>query len=155
MNLSSNRLYHLQGYKIGASIGLVIGLAVFINLPTIGGVIAKTVIFTLLGASIGHIFDKPGLKSLTLSIVLIVPATVVTGFVPPQCTLELYIHEPTENPLTGEVQTGDYEGYRLEACDKGRHPWYYQQTSQEKITEYCNNNPNTSYCDKMELPVYN
>ncbi|MFB6213347.1 MAG: hypothetical protein ABEJ07_02175 [Candidatus Nanohaloarchaea archaeon] len=139
----------IKFYQAGALLGLVAGLLMFVNLPSLRGVVVNTTLLVLLSASAGHVFDRRNFYSVGLTALLLLPVLFFTGFLPAQCTTEQVIHPPARNLLTGEVHAGGYEPFRVNPCDKQRYPWYIKELPRERLQPYCMENPGDSYCEML------
>lgn len=130
----------------GAILGLALGMISFINLPSLSTFVLYTVALTAVFAVVGHLASHRGWKKLmTIGGVVAVVAglfLIILG----GCTLESWFAAPAENPVTGEIETGGYDGFRVMACDKGQWPWYYKSLNETEMDTFCETRDSSMFC---------
>lgn len=120
-----------------ATLGLALSLVMFFNYPTLLEVVIRTGIFTATMTIVGYCFDRFGIKGLVISFLLILIIALTSTLVTYQCLIGDPYFGPHENPVTGEVDYGKWDGFRLMECDKGEFPWYYEDVSWSEKKEWC------------------
>ncbi len=137
----------VRPYQIGGFLGFILGLVLFFNLPSLTEAVTNTLLITLLGSITGHTAQRPDNRNILLNLIsaAVIIFTAVTPYI---CDGYGLMQPPAKNPLTGEIDTVDFDGFRLEPCDHGEYPWYYQEMpdNPEKFRSYCRNNTDSQHC---------
>mgnify|MGYP006290272737 CR=1 FL=1 len=116
-----------------AALGLILSLAMFFNYPTLLEVFLWTGGLTAVMTLTGYSLDRFGRKGLAVLPAIVVPAIFLISA--SGCLLGLPHYFPKANMFTGEVQHGQWDGFRIKHCDKGRMPWYYQELPEDRKSE--------------------
>lgn len=135
-----------KGHQIGAAAGILTGLILFFNLPSLTGFLLNTIICSVSLGIIGYLKSRKGSfwasgGFILFLLVFILPSAVSS------CSLMGTTHEPARNSFTGEIDgDGGFEGFRLMSCDDGEYPWYYSELDDTKIQSFCSENADANYC---------
>lgn len=129
-----------------ATAGLALSFVMFFNYPTLLEALVWTGGFTGLMTLTGYCLNRFGVKGLLVFPVILVP--VIFMLSAHGCLLGLPHYFPEENMFTGESRHGQWDGFRVKHCDKGRMPWYYRDLPPEEKNMLCNTQRwnETLYC---------
>jgi hypothetical protein len=130
------------------SIGILVGLGLFLNSETLIGFLIPAILTITISASLGLIVDSnlsnKGKVSVIVLILMITAGLTIPNTLLKSCP-EIYESNPDigQHPFTGETVSVVYTG---NGCAREGLAWYYQELKENEIRDYCEMNTKTGYC---------